>query len=261
VGVSERHACDLVGIPRATKRHKSERRDDSELRTKIIDFATARRRFGYRRITWLLHRAGEEVNHKRVYRIYCEEKLQVRKRTRKKVRMFRKPLQPAKRPNERWSLDFVSDRLTNSRRYRTLNVVDEFTRECLGIEVDFSLSGKRVARFLDQLIWCHGKPDRIVLDNGPELTSNAMLSWSEQQNVFLDFIRPGKPIENAICESFNGKFRDECLNEHCFLDINHARAIIEDWRDDYNRRRPHGSLGGLIPKEFARFFGKREVSA
>jgi putative transposase len=261
VGISERHACELVGIPRATKRHKSQRKDDSALRTKIIDFATARRRFGYRRITWLLHRQGESVNHKRVYRIYCEEKLQVRKRTRKKLRLFRKPLEPATRPNQRWSLDFVSDSLTNSRRYRTLNVIDEFTRECLGIEVDFSLSGKRVARFLDRLIWTHGKPERLVLDNGPELTSNAMLSWSTDQNVFLDFIHPGKPMENAFCESFNGKFRDECLNENCFFDINHAREIIEAWRDDYNRRRPHSSLGNLTPKEFARFFGKREVSA
>lgn len=261
VGVSERRACQLVGIPRATKRHRSTKQDESALRSKIVDLATARRRFGYRRITALLQREGETVNHKKVYRIYSEANLQVRKRTRKKIRLFRKPLEPARRPNERWSLDFVSDSLSNSRRFRTLNVVDECTRECLGIEVDFSLSGRRVARFLDQLIWCHGKPERIVLDNGPELTSVALLSWSTRNNVFLDFITPGKPMENAICESFNGRFRDECLNENWFLDLHHARATIEEWRDDYNRFRPHGSLGNLTPKEFARFLNKKEVSA
>lgn len=261
MGVSERRACTLVGVPRSTMRHESTKQDESELRTKIVDLATARKRFGYRRITALLNRGGEAVNHKRVYRIYTEENLQVRKRTRKKIRLFRKPLEPAKRPNQRWSLDFVSDSLSSGRRFRTLNVIDECTRECLGIEVAFSLSGRRVARVLDRLVWCHGKPERIVLDNGPELRSTAMQKWSEQNNVLLDFINPGKPMENAICESFNGRFRDECLNENSFLDIVHARATIEDWRDDYNRLRPHGSLGNLTPTEFARFLNKTEVSA
>jgi putative transposase len=223
--------------------------------------AAARRRFGYRRITWLLQRSGEVINHKRVYRIYCQEKLQVRKRNRKKIRLFRKPLEPALRPNERWSMDFVSDALASGRRFRTLNVVDEFTRESLGIEVDFSLTGHRVAKLLDRLIWCHGKPSRIVSDNGPEFTSNALLKWAAKNDVFIDYIRPGKPMENAICESFNGKFRDECLNENWFSDIQDARRIIEDWREDYNTARPHGSLGQLTPKEFAFMFNKKEVSA
>jgi putative transposase len=144
------------------------RKDDPELREKIVDLAAARRRFGYRRITWLLQQEGFAVNHKRVYRIYTDEGLQVRKRTRKKARLFRKPLAPAARPNERWSMDFVSDSLANGRRYRTLNVVDECTRECLAIDVDYSLTGHRVARLLDLLVWCHGKPERIVMDNGPE---------------------------------------------------------------------------------------------
>jgi putative transposase len=261
VGVSERHACELLGVPRSTMRHESTKQDETELRSKIVDLATARKRFGYRRITALLNRSGDAVNHKRVYRIYTEENLQVRKRTRKKIRLFRKPLEPAKRPNQRWSLDFVSDTLSSGRRFRTLNVIDECTRECLGIEVAFSLSGRRVARVLDRLMWCHGKPERIVLDNGPELRSTAMQDWSKQNNVFLDFINPGKPMENAICESFNGRFRDECLNENWFLNINHARTTIESWRDDYNRFRPHGSLGNLTPKEFARFLNKTEVSA
>lgn len=195
-----------------------------------------------------------------MYRIYREESLQVRKRRRKKERLFRKPLEPAKRPNERWSMDFVSDSLSTGRRFRTLNVVDECTRECLAIEVDFSLTGKRVVRVLDRLIWLNGKPASIVLDNGPEFTSAAVREWSENTGVNLDFIQPGKPMENAICESFNGKFRDECLNEGWFTGIEHARSIIAEWLTDYNSARPHGTLGNLTPKEFARFLNKK-VSA
>ncbi len=209
----------------------------------------------------MLQRKGEEINHKRVYRIYCEEKLQVRKRRRKKVRVFRKPLEPATRPNQRWSMDFVADSLAGGRRYRTFNVVDEFTRECLAIDVAFSLPGARVAKVLDRLVWQFGKPEKTVLDNGPEFTGAAMLKWSSTNNVFLDYIQPGKPMENAICESFNGRFRDECLNEHWFIDIEHARDVIEDWRRDYNDIRPHGSLGLLTPTEFSIFFNKQDLSA
>lgn len=259
--MSERKAVKEIGIARSTRRHKSCRQDDTELRTKIVDMAAARKRFGYRRIHIMLQRSGSSINHKKVYRIYCEENLQVRKRRKKKERRFRKPLEPATKPNQRWSMDFVSDSLTTSRRFRTLNVIDEFTRECLAIEVDFSLTGQRVARVLDRLVWCLGKPERIVMDNGSEFTSNAMLTWSTQNDVFLDFIRPGKPMENAICESFNGKFRDECLNENWFVDIADARLIIESWREDYNAVRPHGSLGNLTPQEFAFFFNKQEISA
>lgn len=260
-GTSERQACKSIGIARATQRHESQRKDDSELRSRIIDLAKARRRFGYERITWLLHQEGIRVNKKRVYRIYCQENLQVRKRRRKKIRLYRQPLEPATRPNQRWSLDFVSDSLATGRRFRTLNVIDEFTRECLAIEVDFSLPGKRVARVLDRLVWCHGKPERLVLDNGPEFTGNALLTWSTEQKIFLDFITPGKPMENAICESFNGRFRDECLNENWFLDIEQARATTEAWKDDYNCHRPHGSLGRVAPREFAKFFSEQKVSA
>jgi putative transposase len=254
VGVSERKATEEVGIARSTQRYESRRTDDPELRAQIIDLAAARRRFGYRRITWLVQQDGKHVNHKRVYRIYCEENLQVRKRSRKKVRLFRKPLAPAARPHERWSMDFVSDSLATGRRYRTLNVVDNCTRECLAIEIDFSLTGHRVARVLDRLVWCYGKPERIVLDNGPEFTSKSVLSWSTRNNVFLDFISPGKPMENAFCESFNGKFRDECLNEHWFVDIQDARHVIEEWRVDFNTARPHSALGNLTPTEFANSF-------
>ena len=157
-------------------------------------------------------------------------------------------------------MDFVSDSLANGRRFRTLNVVDEFTRECLAIEVDFSLPEKRVARVLDRLVWIHGRPDQIVLDNGPEFTGKAMMDWSTENNVCLDFIQPGKPMENAICESFIGRFRDECLNENWFADIEHCRGLIESWKEDYNGERPHGALGGLTPREVARLFNAK-VSA
>jgi putative transposase len=231
------------------------------LRAKIVDLANARKRFGYRRITWMLQREGEAINHKRIYRIYCEEKLQVRKRSHKKIRIFRKPLEPATRPNQRWSMDFVADSVAGGRRYRTLNVIDEFTRECLAIDVAFSLPGTRVARVLDGLMWQLGKPEKIICDNGPEFTCSAMLKWSTNNEVTLDYIRPGKPMENAICESFNGRFRDECLNEHYFLDLEQARSQIEVWKRDYNESRPHGSLGILTPTEFANIFNKHDLSA
>ena len=261
VGVSERQSCRIIGISRATLRHRSCRKDDHALRDRIRAIAHERRRFGYRRIAVLLNRIGGNTNHKRVYRIYCEENLQVRKRGKKKVRQPRKPLEQAIRPNERWSLDFVSDSLANSRRFRTLNVVDDFTRECLAIEVDHSLSGSRVTRVLDRLAFTRGKPDYIVMDNGPELTSRAMLAWCTAVNVIPEYIRPGKPIENAFVESFNGKFRDECLNENTFLDLASARSVIEHWREDYNASRPHSSLGYVTPQEFFDRWNQQAVSA
>lgn len=261
VGVSERQATKELGLPRSTCRHKSTRKDDSDLRSKVVELASVRRRFGYRRITWLLQREGIRINPKRVYRIYCEENLQVRKRKRKKLKVFRKPLIPVERPNQRWSMDFVSDTIAIGRRFRTLNVIDDFTRECLAIEVAFSLPGERVTRVLNRLIYMHGKPEKIVLDNGPEFTGGAMLKWSSENNIELDFIRPGKPMENAICESFNGRFRDECLNETWFLDLEHAKGTIEDWRIDYNEARPHGSLNQLTPTEYANSVKVEELSA
>ena len=261
VGVSERQATKELGLPRSTCRHKSTRKDDSDLRSKVVELASVRRRFGYRRITWLLQREGLRINPKRVYRIYCEENLQVRKRKRKKLKVFRKPLIPVERPNQRWSMDFVSDTIAIGRRFRTLNVIDDFTRECLAIEVAFSLPGERVTRVLNRLIYMHGKPEKIVLDNGPEFTGGAMLKWSSENNIELDFIRPGKPMENAICESFNGRFRDECLNETWFLDLEHAKGTIEDWRIDYNEARPHGSLNQLTPTEYANSVKVEELSA
>jgi len=260
VGVSERRACEVIELPRATHRRLSTK-NDAELTQRIAALAHERRRFGYRRITALLQREGVTVNHKRVYRIYRKKNLQVRKRRRKKLRVFRQPLAPALRPNQRWSIDFVSDSLANGRRYRTFNVVDDFTRECLCIEADYSLPGKLVTRVLDRLLFLRGKPEHLVLDNGTEFTSTAMLSWSTKNNVRLEFIRPGKPIENAFVESFNGKFRDECLNENWFLDLAHARAEIDNWRHDYNSNRPHSALGYKTPQEFFHQFEFEEMSA
>jgi putative transposase len=194
------------------------------------------------------------VNHKRVYRLYREEGLTVRRRGRKRVtREARLPLPAPAGPNELWSLDFVSDALAGGRRIRLLCIIDAFTRESLAIEVDTSLPGWRVAQVLDRLITERGQaPAEIVMDNGPELTSRTLDQWAYERGVKLRFIQPGKPIQNAFIESFNGRFRDECLNEHWFLTLADAQRITEDWRVDYNRNRPHTSLGNLTPLEFSR---------
>ena len=191
------------------------------------------------------------MNHKRVYRIYREEGLLVRKRARKRVARERCPLLELTAPNQRWALDFVSDALFWGRKIRMLTVVDVFTREALAVEVDTSLSGVRVARVLDRVIAERGQaPQQITLDNGPELTSRALDQWAYTRSVKLNFIEPGKPVQNCFVESFNGRLRDECLNEHWFLSLTHARQVIEAWRIDYNRTRPHGSLGKRTPEEF-----------
>jgi putative transposase len=243
-----------VGISRSSARYRTRRSGDQELRERLRQLAGERRRFGYRRLHWWLRREGEVVNHKRVYRLYREEGLSVRKRGRKKVsREDRLPLEAPLRPNQLWCLDFMQDALWWARRFRLLTVVDVYTRESLAIEVDTSLSGARVARVLDRVIAERGAtPDEIVMDNGPELTSRALDRWAYERGVRLHFIEPGKPQQNGYIESFNGKLRDECLNEHWFLSLAHARQTIEDWRCDYNQRRPHSALGNLTPLEFAR---------
>ena len=248
---SERRACGLVGVNRSSCRYEGTKRDDGPLRDRLRELAAERRRFGYRRLHVLLLREGWTVNHKRVYRIYREEGLCVRKRRRKRVARERCPLVAPAGPDRRWALDFVSDALAWGRKIRLLTVVDAFTREALAIEVDTSLSGVRVARVLDQVIGRRGQaPDEIVLDNGPELTSKALDQWAYERGVQLRFIEPGKPVQNAYIESFNGRLRDECLNEHWFLSVPDARRIVEEWRIDYNRYRPHSSLGNLSPEEF-----------
>jgi putative transposase len=257
--LAERRSCGLAGISRSGARYRSRRSGDEELRERLRQLAAARRRFGYRRLHVLLRREGEVVNHKRVYRLYREEGLSVRKRRRKRVaREARLPLEAPTAPDQLWSLDFVSDALAWGRKIRALTVVDAYTRECLAIEVDTSLSGMRVARVLDRIISERGAmPFEIVLDNGPELTSRALDQWAYERGVRLRFIEPGKPVQNAYIESFNGRFRDECLNEHWFLSLAHARRVVEDWRLDYNRDRPHSSLRNLTPEEFRQGYIKR----
>ena len=228
------------------------RRDDAELRSRLKALASERRRFGYRRLHILLKRDGVALNHKKLFRLYREERLTVRRRGgRKRALGTRAPLALPQGSNQRWSLDFVADQLLDGRRFRVLVVVDDFTRECLALVVDSSLSGLRVARELDALVLTRGRPLMIVSDNGTELTSRAILQWQEDHAVAWHYIAPGKPMQNGFVESLNGRFRDECLNEHLFRSLPAARGIIEDWRIDYNARRPHGSLGGLTPNEFA----------
>jgi putative transposase len=214
--------------------------------------ASERRRFGYRRIHVMLHRQGIEMNLKKLRRLYGEEKLQVRKRGgRKRALGTRRPMIVPDRPNQRWSLDFVSDAFTDGRRFRVLTVVDDHTRECLALVIDTSLSGRRVVRELDAIITRRGRPLTVVSDNGTEFTSMAILRWSQDQQIDWHYIAPGKPMQNGFIESFNGSFRDECLNETLFSSLTEARDRISAWKEDYNSQRPHSSLGNLTPNEFA----------
>lgn len=249
--VSERRACQALGADRSTVRYRSLRLDDGAVRLRIRELAQARRRFGYRRLHFLLKREGLAMNQKRFRRLYREEGLQVRKRGgRKRALGLRAPLALPSRPNERWSLDFVSDTFTDGRRFRVLAVVDDCTRECLALVGDTSLSGARVARELDAIIAARGKPMTCVSDNGTEFTSMAILAWSQGAGVAWHYIQPGKPQQNAFVESFNGRLRDECLNETAFSSLAEARAVLAAWRDDYNRVRPHSALANQTPEEF-----------
>ena len=222
------------------------------LRDLIRELARLRPRFGSQRLTALVRRELGPVNHKRVERIYAQKGLQLPRR-RKGRRGYGGrvvPLAALTGPNQRWSMDFVQDGTVGGRRNRALTIVDEFTRECPAIEVDTSITGQRVVRVLDRLSETHGLPQALVMDNGPEFTSKAMEAWAQRSGVRLHFITPGKPTENGYIESFNSKFRDECLNRHWFLDLADSRVMIEDWRTDYNQARPHSSLGYLTPLEF-----------
>lgn len=251
-GYSQRRACGLIGMEPKTYRYASARSDDAGVRARLRALAAERRRFGYRRLHILLRREGVVLNHKKLFRLYREERLTVRRRGgRKRALGTRAPMTLPQGPNQRWSLDFVSDVLADGRRFRVLVVVDDFTRECLALVADASLSGRRVARELDRLVELRGRPLIIVSDNGTELTSHAMLQWQEERGVGWHYIAPGKPQQNGFVESLNGRFRDECLNEHVFRNLPAVRLIVEAWRIDYNLHRPHTSLGGLTPNEFA----------
>ena len=245
-------ACGLMGISRSLYRYRSRWPDSAALRSRIEEIAALKRRYGYRRVYLRLRREGWPVNRKRVYRIYRDAGLAVRRRKRKRIGLVeRKPLPKPAAANLSWSMDFVSDGLAAGRRFRCLNMVDDCTRECVAIEVDTSLTGTRVQAVLDRLAETRGLPQSITVDHGPEFEGQVLDTWAYGAKVQLSFIRPGKPNENAYIESFNGKFRDECLNEHWFLTMAHARRIIETWRIEYNTEQPHSSLGNLTPQEFA----------
>jgi putative transposase len=251
-GFSQRRACRLIAFDRSTARHRRRRPDDVGLRARLRALAAERRRFGYRRLGVLLAREGLRVNHKKLSRLYREERLAVRRRGgRKRALGTRRPMTLPQAVNQRWSLDFASDALSHGRRFRVLCVLDDFSRECLALVVDTSISGQRVARELDQLIAWRGRPAIIVSDNGSELTSNAILRWAEERAVQWHYIAPGKPVQNAFAESFIGRFRDECLNESLFGSLAAARRLIKAWRIDYNATRPHSSLGNRTPLAYA----------
>lgn len=249
--VSERRACRTLNVHRTAIRYKSRRGDGGVIRARLCALAEERPRWGYRVLHELLRREGFKVNHKRVYRLYRLEGLAVRRRRRKWVsRERRETTAPATRANEVWAMDFMSDQLADGRRFRTFNLVDVFTRECLAIEVDGSLPGQRVTRVLETVAATRSYPERIIMDNGPEFTGRALDAWAAQHGVKLAFIQPGKPSQNAFAESFNAQVRDDCLNLHWFINLAQARHLIEQWRIDYNTIRPHGSLRRLTPAEF-----------
>jgi putative transposase len=251
--VSQRRACEVIGADRSSVRYRSTRPDDAAVRSRLRELAAERRRFGYRRLHILLRREGFALNHKKLRRLYREERLMVRKRGgRKRALGTRAPMLVPHGINERWSLDFVSDQLTDCRRIRILAVVDDFSRECLALVADTSLSGMRVARELDAIIIGRGRPRTIVSDNGTELTSTAILSWSQEHHIDWHYIAPGKPTQNAFIESFNGRLRDELLNETLFGSLDHARKALAIWKNDYNTIRPHSALGSVPPATYAK---------
>ena len=246
--VSERRACRVAGVPRASCRYRSVARDQTALRLRLRDLAAARVRYGYRRLHVLLRREGWRVNHKRVYRLYREEGLGIRvKRRRKRVGGLRAVPPPATRPGERWSLDFLTDALADGRRFRVLTLVDNVSRVSPAIEVGGSLTGERVVAILERLKRTVGVPERIAVDNGPEFVSKALDAWAYRNGVQLEFSRPGMPTDNAFAESFNGRFRAECLDQHWFASLEEARQTIEAWRVEYNTERPHRALGQQTP--------------
>lgn len=248
--VSQRRAAQLVGIARTSVRYQRKHHDDESVLDRLRTLAAERPRFGYRRLHVLLRREGQRINHKRVYRLYQAADLAVRRRPRKRAARSRGERPTiGLAPNTSWTLDFMSDALGQGRRIRVLSVLDTCTREALAIEVNTSLPSVSVIAVLDQVIGDRGRPQEIVMDNGPELTSRRLDQWADERGIQLHFIEPGKPVQNAVMESFNGRLRDACLNQHWFLDLADARRIIEDWRIDDNEIRPHSSLGYRTPKE------------
>ena len=257
---SERWACTIVRLCRSSCRYQAMPKNDDEIRLRLRELAEQRRKFGAPRLHTLLRREGQLINHKRTERLYREEGLSLRlKKRKKRISHLRVVMDRPQRINQHWSMDFVSDSLYNGRRFRVLTVVDDMSRECPVLEVDHSLTGQRVTRTLDRIALTRGLPEVITVDNGPEFISKALDLWAYENSVKLRFIQPGKPVQNAYIESFNGKFRDECLNDNVFVSLHSAQKIIETWRQDYNTARPHSSLNDLTPEEFAVFFKDQQT--
>jgi putative transposase len=254
--VSERRACQVLGFWRSTQRHNSPKKEGERvLIERLRVLAQERPRFGYRRLHTLLRREGAQVNHKRVYRLYRTEGLAVRQKGRKKLTRAQRVQKPeVSAPNQRWSMDFMSDQLASGQRFRVFNVVDDFTRENLVMHVGTSITGADVVRRLAEVVAQRGRPVAINTDNGPEFISKVLDHWTHDLGITHIFIPPGKPVENAYIESFNGRVRDECLNLHGFHSLPEARGVIAGWREDYNQVRPHSALKGQSPHEFARLF-------
>ena len=250
--ISERTACQLAGLSRTGYRYKAKDKDDQALRERLKVLAVQYSRYGYLMLHGLLKAERLVINQKRTYRIYTEEKLQVRTQKRKKLQRPRQPMVVPTAANERWAMDFVADQLSHGRRFRVLNIVDIYTKEMVGQLVSVSITGQQVARFLNQLSEQRPLPRTIICDNGTEFTSKALFFWSKETGTKLGFIQPGKPTQNAFIESLNGKFRNECLNQHWFRTLEEAREIIDQWREHYNNVRPHSSLGYLPPVVFAK---------
>ena len=252
---SERHACKLVGMDRSSYRYEPRPDHNAELREALVNVARQKPRYGYRRLGALLERRGRKCNHKRLYAVYREEGLAVRRTKRKRLVRPAACEAQTMRANQTWAIDFVHDGLATGRVIRALTVVDEYTRECLAIAVDTGLSAQRVTRALAEIVEHRGVPETIRCDNGPEFTSRHFLCWCEEKNIPVKHIQPGKPMQNGHIESFNGRLRDECLNANWFATLNDARLKIEGWREEYNRDRPHSSLGYRTPNEFAQTLG------
>ena len=251
--ISERRACQLVGLSRTVLHYESKAQPDNEhLQARLIELAGERRRFGYRRLHALVRREGVRANHKRIYRLYREAGLAVRRRRKRHgVAIERQVLERPAGPNQVWSMDFVSDALANGRRIKVLTIVDDYSKEAIDLVADFGISGLYVTRALDQAARFRGYPKAIRTDQGPEFTGKALDQWAYRRGVQLKMIQAGKPTQNAFIESFNGRFRDECLNDHWFTTLAEARILISAWRQDYNQCRPHSALDYLTPAEFA----------
>lgn len=252
-GLSKRRTLKIVNLNRSTSQYKPESNNDDELRERMKELAHTYKRFGSPRLHVLLRKEGLVINHKRTERIYREEGLSLKRRTRKKrISPIRVVMPPASRSNEVWSMDFLSDACANGRRFRILTIIDDFNKLSLGIFVHTSVPGKKVTEFIDQISLFHGYPERIRVDNGPEFTGTIFHHWAEKRNIRIEHTCPGRPIDNAFIESFNGKLRDECLNEYWFLNLKDAQERIETWRHFYNEERPHSSLGNMTPNAFVK---------